>query len=218
MFYCGEYSPKRPKLVGPSHVHPDLIPDGQRPHYHAIIFGHSFPDAELWSVRDDIRIYTSDYLADLWGKGFVTIGDVTFESAAYVARYSLKKINGKKRDQVDQNGLRPYDRVCPYTGEIKEVAAEFAYMSNGIGSQFYERYRSDMYPHDHVVINGFERRPPRYYDEKYDSEFPESMEQIKEKRVDRMSDHAHDNTRSRLAAREKVKQAQLAMLKREEIL
>jgi hypothetical protein len=217
-FHCGEYSPKRQRLLGPTTVHPDTVPDGLRPHYHAIIFGFSFPDKELWSVRNDIPVYYSDFLSRVWGKGFCTIGDLTFESAAYVARYTVKKINGRLRNKPDENtGLLPYERVCPVTGEVREVMPEYATMSRGIGEKHYHRYTGDMYPRDSVVINGHETRPPRYYDELYKLEAPATLEAIKDKRCEQMELHQADNTRARLVAREKVKLAQLSMLKREEV-
>jgi hypothetical protein len=219
IFHCGEYSPKRPRYFAPgTTVHPDTIPDGQRPHYHAIIFNHDFSDKELWSVRNDIRVYTSDSLSRLWRKGFVTCGDVTFESAAYVARYTVKKLNGSLAQKPDsKTGLRPYERVCPVTGNILEVEREYATMSNGIGLQFYNEFNSDIYPGDHVVINGYETRPPRYYDDLYSEKNPDVMESIKERRIQEMELHVADNTPDRLEQREKVKLAQLAMLKREEV-
>jgi hypothetical protein len=218
IFHCGEYSPKRPRFIVPGHVHPDTIPEGLRPHYHAIIFGHDFPDKTLWSVRNDIPVYTSDSLTNLWGKGHCTVGELTFESAAYVARYTVKKINGSFRNKPDdKTGLLPYERVCPYTGEIKEVKPEYATMSNGIGRDFIHQYMSDVYPGDRVVINGHPTRPPRYYDEIFGGYQPETMEAIKEKRISEMEKHAADNKPDRLRQREKVKQAQLDMLKREEV-
>lgn len=37
------------------------------------------------------NLYISPILAKLWGKGMVTVGAVTLESAAYVARYCTKR-------------------------------------------------------------------------------------------------------------------------------
>ena len=217
-FYCGEYSPPRSRLIGPTDVHPDTIPDGLRPHYHACIFNYDFPDKELWSVRNDIPIYTSDFLAGIWGKGHCTVGALTFESAAYVARYTLKKINGNFENKPDEKtGLLPYERVCPWTGEIRLVRKEFACMSNGIGKEHITEYMSDVYPRDFVVINGHKTRPPRYYDNLYELEEPATMAAIKDRRCEEMESHKADNTPGRLAQREKVKLAQLAMLKREAI-
>lgn len=72
-----------------------------RPHYHVCIFGYQFPDLELihhdpkrlydrFRKGHDHTLFTSGILSDTWGKGFVTVGDLTFESAAYVARYVTK--------------------------------------------------------------------------------------------------------------------------------
>lgn len=218
VFHCGEYSPPRPRHIPGSTAHPDTVPDGLRPHYHAIIFGFSFPDKKLWSVRNDIPVYTSDFLADLWKEGFSTVGDVTFESAAYVARYTVKKLNGKMAEIPNKKtGLKHYERVCPITGNITEVAPEYATMSNGIGKEFAKKYISDLYPGDHVVINGHETRPPRYYDEIFEKMEPATMAAIRDRRCKAMQEHTADNTPARLRQREKVKLAQLKMLKRDEV-
>ena len=65
-----------------------------RPHYHAIIFGVTFVDKKLWSIRRGNNLYRSATLEKLWPYGFSSIGTVNFETAAYVARYVTKKITG----------------------------------------------------------------------------------------------------------------------------
>lgn len=190
----------------------------KRPHYHACIFGYDFPDKTLWKVRDGIPIYTSDLLERVWGKGFCTIGDVTFESAAYCARYVMKKINGKKADQIDEKtGLTHYERVHPYTGEICQVEPEFNGMSlkPGIGAGFFDKYTNDIFPWDHCIVNGYENRPPRYYDKLFEVYDPEALAKVKTDRVEKMARHRHDNTPARLADREQVAEAKISFLKRE---
>ena len=190
----------------------------QRPHYHACIFGVDFPDRQLWKVRDDIRIDTSDTLDRIWGKGYTTVGDVTFASAAYVARYIMKKVNGDAEDLPDpQSGLRPYERISFETGEIYQVEKEYCLMSRrpGIGSTWFRAYADDVYPDDTVIVKGRETRPPRFYDNLFEITDPEGMVQIKEAREKKMRAHRSDNTPERLIAREKVKKAQIGMLKRE---
>ena len=76
-FMCGEYGDK----LG-------------RPHFHAIIFGVTFVDKKLWSIRRGNNLYRSATLEKLWPFGFSSIGAVNFETAAYVARYVTKKITG----------------------------------------------------------------------------------------------------------------------------
>lgn len=217
ILWCGEYSPKKTKPVGP--FNPDeYLGEGQRPHYHAIIFNHAFSDQILWTVRNDNNVYTSDILTGLWGQGYCTTGEVTYESAAYVARYSLKKINGTLKSTQDyKTGLLPYERICEITGDITEVQQEKFHQSNGIGKEHYNNYHSDIYPADHVIINGHATRPPRYYDDLYDIQEPTSMENIKARRINNQEKHKKDNTPGRLLEREKVKMAQLQQLKRDTI-
>merc|ERR1711906_76548 len=57
-----------------------------RPHYHAIIFNHTFPDMEKVPGKHK-DLYTPEILKKIWKKGHVSIGTVNFETAAYVANY-----------------------------------------------------------------------------------------------------------------------------------
>ncbi len=69
-----------------------------RPHYHACLFNHDFQDKKLWKRGKDpsLDLYRSADLEKLWPYGYSSIGEVTFQSAAYVARYIMKKITGPK--------------------------------------------------------------------------------------------------------------------------
>ena len=137
-----------------------------RPHFHAIIFGHEYDDLkELFRNKHGDTVYTSGKLASDWGKGHASIGAVTEHSCGYVARYVTKKITGDQsedhytRKKVDQDGILL---------ESTPVKAEFSTMSrgnrqspqNGIGHQWIERYLSDVFPHDRVVLQR-PGRPPR---------------------------------------------------------
>ena len=62
---------------------------------------------------------------------------------------------------------------------------EYVVMSRrpGIGRGWLEKFTSDVYPHDYVVIrNGIKCRPPRYYDKVYDEIDPDGMSTIKYRR------------------------------------
>jgi hypothetical protein len=141
-FHCGEYGDKN-----------------KRPHYHAIIFGMDFNDKVLFQERDGTKLYISKTLQELWPYGFSTIGAVTFQSAAYVARYIMKKHKGEGMEDH-------YTRWCPDTGEGTLVEPEYCTMSRkpGIGYNWLQKYKADVYPHDYVVINNHKVKPPRYYD------------------------------------------------------
>ena len=57
-----------------------------RPHYHLCVFGFDFPDKLLHTISGGHKLYRSASLEALWGFGHCLIGDLTFESAGYVAR------------------------------------------------------------------------------------------------------------------------------------
>lgn len=165
-FHCGEYGGK----CGQCGVHVDEHKQSDcikytpgRPHFHAIIFGHDWHDQELYAMRNGQRYYTSKTLNKLWGNGMCIIGNVTFESTAYVARYITKKITG---DDADDH----YTRYDLSTGEIFELNPEYITMSRkpGIGAGWYAEYASDVFPGDKIVIKRgdkyVELPVPKFYD------------------------------------------------------
>lgn len=131
----------------------------------------------------------------------------------------MKKVNGDAREKYDPDtGLRPYDRIHRFTGEVVEVLPEFSTQSRrpGIGKDHYNQYKEDIYAKDRIYSNGAYVKPPRYYDSLYELDNPESFAEIKEQRSEERKKHAHDNTRARFREREQVKEAQIKMLKRNE--
>lgn len=192
-FHCGEYG----ENFG-------------RPHYHAILFNFDFADKVLWKQtgRGD-RLYISDDLSSLWPFGYSTIGDVTFESAAYVARYVLKKVTG---DAASSH----YTWIDPETGEVFERKPEYCTMSRrpGIGKNWYEKFKDDVYPSDFMVSRGVKMRPPKYFDSLYEAEFPDDFEKLKRKRLLGAKKHADNNTPERLKVREEVQVSKLKLLNR----
>lgn len=137
-----------------------------RPHYHAILFNFNFPDRQIISKRK-YQLWTSEGLGSIWSYGFHTIGDVTFESSAYVARYILKK-----HDKKDYGNAQK----------------EFVLMSRrpGIGSDFYDKWKKDIYPLDAVFIQRegklIKMKPPRYYDNKLESQSFQTFMEVKRRR------------------------------------
>lgn len=92
-------------------------PSTLRPHYHGIYFGLSladFPDIEVQSFNVHKQaIYKSEKLAKLWKNGFVTIANVSWQSCAYVARYSLKKL-GSEKGFAESRGVLPEWSLCSH--------------------------------------------------------------------------------------------------------
>lgn len=181
-----------------------------RPHFHALLFGISFLDRTPWQKSPSgFMLYRSETLERLWPFGFSSIGDVTFDSAAYVARYIMKKHTGA-------DAYRTYQTVSTVTGEIYDRVPEYNRMSlkPGIGADWFVKYSSDVYPHDHVVIDGSPSKPPRFYDKLLSRVDPDTFLAIKDKRMLDIADSLSDNTPARLVTKEIVTKAAISQLKR----
>lgn len=182
-----------------------------RPHYHAIIFNHDFNDKVLYSMERENKLYTSPQLTKLWPYGLATLGDVTFESAAYVARYVTKKIT--IFGPSDHITRRHYTRLHPLTKTLHTVQPEFSTMSRrpGLGFNWLTKFRSDVYPSDEVIARGRRMRPPRFYDSKLTEE---ELELLKRRRKASGLKHKPDQTPARLRVRALVRDARIKSLKR----
>jgi hypothetical protein len=169
-----------------------------RPHYHACLFNFDFADKKVLSrsSRGGHELAISGELSRLWAFGLHSIGAVTFDSAAYVARYCLKKVTGDPRLKELHYGLR---------------APEFACMSRrpGIGADWFARYPTDVRD-GFVVVNGVKARAPRFYDRLLAIARPDDFERVQYERELARRASAADNTDQRLQVRETVTRARLA--------
>jgi hypothetical protein len=180
-----------------------------RPHYHCLLFGYDFPDKAFWSYSSDGShpLYRSSSLDLLWSHGDCYIGDVTYASAGYVARYCMKKVNGHA-------STSHYSR-CDALGAY-QLPSEFTHMSlrPGIGAGFFDRFFSDIYPAGHVVVNGREAKPPRYYDRLYKRRDRAAWAHLGAQSEGECWERRGDNTPARLSAKEAVQIARIRSLKR----
>nr|UQB76407.1 replication associated protein [Flumine microvirus 17] len=192
-FGCGEYGP-----------------ENGRPHYHILLFNVSFPDrVYLKTTASGEKIFRSPSLEKVWKFGFSSVGDVTFKSAAYVARYNLKKVNGV---------VGKSDYFVRSSGEVLEK--EFVEMSRGsrkrgtggIGRAWIEKFRSDVFPRGVRVIKGLDTPSCRFYDLQYEKVDPVGFARLKSLRSDRRVASALDNTPRRLLDKEVVKMSQIKIL------
>lgn len=178
-----------------------------RPHYHALLFGVDFPDKR--PRYQGSELFVSATLDRLWGLGMCTIGAVTFESAAYVSRYALKKVTGP-------GAGAHYAMVDPETGEVTERLPEYITMSRrpGIGATWWQRFGAEVEKTDSVVSRGVECKPPRYYD-KLRAE--DELRRAKVKRIEAANTKKAraNSTRERLSVREVVAKARTNQLRRE---
>lgn len=192
-FMCGEYGEQF-----------------KRPHFHACLFNADFPDRVPHAkLASGASLFRSPELESLWTAGYSTIGELTFQSAAYVARYVLKKVVGQDADVH-------YGIIDGETGELVARSPEFCHMSlkPGIGSEWIERYMSDVYPRGLVVINGVQVKPPKYYDRRLKVKDARMFDEVMFVRSEQARAQGPDNTEARRLVREQVTTARLGFLKR----
>lgn len=190
---CGEYGEQK----------------GRR-HHHAAIFGYDFPDKEPWEVTDNGDVlYRSATLEKLWQNGRCIVGQLEWQSCAYISRYTTKKVNGAPAEHY-------YKAADVHTGEILPMVPEYITMSRrpGIGKDWLEKYGRDIYGKDYVTVNGHRQRTTAYYDKELDKRDPEALQALKKKRLLKAKEDAHDATLKRLQVKEAVKKAQTRTLTR----
>lgn len=141
-----------------------------RPHYHIIVFGLVLDDLkEIGRNKSGTLLHDSQKIRDLWQNGLTEVDEMTWESAAYCARYTTKKIGKAETDFYEQHGLTP----------------EFSRMSlkPAIGWQYFVEHQQDIYKFDEIHIStakgGRTVKPPRYYDQKFDDIYPAQMAEVK---------------------------------------
>lgn len=128
-----------------------------RAHYHLCVFGASFPDQQPFKRGSSGELISrSDDLEKIWTFGQSAIGELNFDTAAYTARYVVKKLRGKK------------------------TSDEFVTMSRrpGIGKRFIEKYYKDIYPKDFVHVRGRKMKPPIYFDRWLQENEPDLFEEV----------------------------------------
>ena len=115
-----------------------------RPHWHALLFNYK-PDDSVYKYTTDLghKVWCSEFLSDVWGMGTVEFGDVTLESAGYVARYASKKLVSDSSDFVP----------------IHKTSSR-----RGIGRSWIEKYYKHTFENGFVVLpDGSRSGIPRYY-------------------------------------------------------
>lgn len=181
-----------------------------RPHFHICLFGVDFKDKiYLAKTPAGSKLYRSPTLERLWTLGHSSVGELTFESAAYAARYIMKKVNGKKQETH-------YLKLNSETGEIFKLQPEYNNMSRmpGLGLAWLEKYNADIYPEGKVIVRGKQTNTPRYYDKQFKKWDPLNYEQLQHFRHLEGLLQAQHNTDARLHVREQVAAAKISQLKR----
>lgn len=160
----------------------------ERPHYHVCLMNMTIREETLekWFINHEYnQIWKSEEIEKIWGKGIVGVGEVTWSSAAYVARYMIKKQKGPNAKWF-------------YDSQAKEP--EFVRMSRnpGLAREYAEKQLEEIYKNDEIILPGKKAKkvkPPRYFDNLYDLKNPEKMAIIKERR----REAAEENLKNKLS-------------------
>ncbi|UOF82845.1 replication associated protein [Microviridae sp.] len=192
----------------------------RRPHFHLALFGVDFHADRLPFGRSGgDRTYTSVRVSKLWvdrngvSLGNHLIGALNFESAAYIARYILKKIKGPNASPMPLH-------VCADSGEVTLPNPEFLLMSKGIGKSWFRDYfMSDVFPHASVITAQGSKAPvPRYYKnllKELGSDLALDMQFRQSVRVDMEAERLQfENQPIRKLARQKVSDSRILLSKR----
>lgn len=127
-----------------------------RPHYHIIAFNLPLQDLTVFGKNElGHTFYRSATLEALWPYGYVVIGECTWQSCAYTARYVVKKQKGQTAGVYEEAGIYP----------------EFCRMSRkpGIARNYFEANCDIIYDTDEIILPSVGKKlqsfsPPRYYD------------------------------------------------------
>jgi len=146
-FLCGEYGSK-----------------GKRPHYHAIIFGW-FPEDAKQVLDTDY--FSSELLAETWGKGFVSVGDLSIYDAKYCAKYM------QKLQDVGPEVVQPFVAMS---------------LKPGLGLNYFKSHLEVLLKSDKIYFEGKYIKLPKYFISKCLQDDPDYLEdflQLKEFRQKR---------------------------------
>lgn len=125
-----------------------------RPHYHLIMYNLPLSDLKRYKRNhENDWLYNSALLEQLWGKGFVVVAPVNFETSAYVARYVTKKVNGPIAKEIYGDRVPEFSRVS---------------RRPGIGGHYFQLNKADLARFDSVFITTKDGviavQQPAYYD------------------------------------------------------
>ncbi len=177
-YYCGEYGDTT-----------------ARPHYHILLFNVTLLDLKPISKNKFGNVlYTSQTLEELWSHGLVCVGDLNWNTAAYTARYVMKKHKG-------------FDRLMYQQSALAEPKVQMS-RRPGIGVPWMQQYGSYLFKRTSVDSEGFpvfsdsilvptnsdkaiRCKPPRLF-ERYSDADELTLDQVHEmrRRVAEIVDHS----------------------------
>ena len=159
-FYCGEYGETT-----------------KRPHYHMILYGAPLDLSQNYDyhIKNYQEHWKNPLIDKYWKHGMHDIANVEWSCCAYVARYTMKKLNDEPKS----------DEWYANQGKLKE----FVRMSRmpGIGMNYYKNHKMKIYENDSMIMktvkgNTGAFKPPKACDKLFKEEYPLEWKKIEKKR------------------------------------
>ena len=152
----------------------------ERPHYHIICFNLKVDDLKFFKMKkcewssEKNALYTSKTISKIWGMGDVQLNEVNYETSAYVARYTTKKLYGDEAvEKYDERG-----RQVPYLATSRRP---------GLGYKFFQEHKQEYIEGKTFYIKSKkglqEINKLEYFDKLLEKEDPEAMAKIKDRRM-----------------------------------
>ena len=147
-------------------------PTTGRPHFHMILMNCPLDTNKFYGCHIDGNFkehFKSRQLEKWWKYGFIDIAKEEWSNAAYVARYCMKKQLNKE-----------YEAMGKYPERV--------WMSKGIGMDYYNDHKDQIYENDEIIMktvkgNNGSYRPPKAFDRKRSEEDPIGFEKLKKERI-----------------------------------
>lgn len=140
-----------------------------RPHYHVIAFGLEIPDLKFYKkTSQGFNLYTSEWLNDIWKRGYVVVGELSWSTVAYTARYSTEKLYGEEAHVYEDAKVVP-----PYSMMSLKPA---------IGKKYFEEHKDSIFDFQQIWVStddgAKEIRPPRYFFKLLERESPDLVHEM----------------------------------------
>lgn len=164
-----------------------------RPHFHILLYNCSIPDIDLIGHNKfGDSLYTSDIISDIWGLGLVCLAPLNWNTAAYTARYVMKKLKGVTSEKYETLGITPeatrmsrrpgigYEYCILHLNDIyRDISSDNFVCNTSTGEA------TDRNFYDKIILpaNGDKPniiKPPRYFDNILKAEDLPRYEDVKE--------------------------------------
>lgn len=155
-----------------------------RPHYHLAAFNLNLNDLELYKELPcdggTYNLYESPIIEKIWGQGSCKLVTLGYENSLYIAQHHFAEKVDQEIPDHEQRIIHPVTKKL-----ITQRNKDFSTYSSkpGIGREYFEKYFTEIFQSDSIIIKGMETSVPNYFVKLLKDKSPELFEEVKEKRL-----------------------------------